>query len=61
MQLIISEWGDLITTIGGCLAPDKRVWYLVDYKWRRGKWKCTKLGQDKIMMDTNETREIVPL
>ena len=37
MQLIISEWGDLITTIGGCLAPDKRVWYLVDYKWIQGK------------------------
>ena len=61
MQLKISEWEDLIRITGGIPAPDKRVWYLVDYKWRRGKWKCTKLGQDKIMMDTNETREIVPL
>ena len=30
--LTISEWGDLISITRGCLAPDKRKWYLVDYK-----------------------------
>ena len=27
----------------------------------RGKWKCTNIGQDKILEDTNKTREKFPL
>ena len=41
---------------GGCLAPDKSVWYLVNYKYRQGKWKCMNPVQDKIMEATNKTR-----
>ena len=47
--------------MGGCLAPDKIAWYLVDYKWRRGKWKYTNPVQDKFLEATNKTTEIVPL
>ena len=47
--------------MGGCLAPDKNVWYLVDYEWIQGKSKCTNLGQDKILEANNKTREIVSL
>ena len=28
----ISEWEDLIRITGGCLAPDKSAWHLVDYE-----------------------------
>ena len=30
MKLVISELEDLIRIMGGCLAPDKSVWCLVD-------------------------------
>ena len=39
MKLVVSEWKYLIIIMGGCLAPDKSVCYLVGYEWRRGKWK----------------------
>ena len=42
------------------MVPYKSARYLVGYKWRRGKWKCTNLVQDKILEATNNTREIVP-
>ena len=61
MKLTISGWEYLIIFTGGCLAPDKSVWYLVDYKWIWSKWKCTKPGQNKILEATNKTREISPL
>ena len=44
----ISEWEDLIIITGGCLAPDKISWYLVDYEWRQGKWKCMNPGQESL-------------
>ena len=43
------------------MAPDKSAWYLVDYEWIQGKWKCTNPVQDKILEATNKTREVVPL
>ena len=60
-KFAISEWEDLIITAGGFLAADKIAWCLADYKWIRGKWKCTDPGQDTILEATNKTREIVPL
>ena len=56
MQLAISEWEYLIRITGGFLGPDKSVWYLVDYEWRREKWKFTNPGQDKILEATNKKR-----
>ena len=47
IQLSISEWGDLIRIMGGCLAPGKSAWCLFDHGWIRGKWKCTNLGKIK--------------
>ena len=48
IQLAISEWEDLIIVMGGSLAPDKISWYLVDYEWRQGKWKCMNPGQESL-------------
>ena len=61
MQLIILEWWYLIKITGGCLAPDKSAWRLVDYGCEQGKWKCTNSGQEKILEATNKAGEIVPL
>ena len=43
------------------MAPDKILWYLVDYEWIQQKRKCTNPGQDKILETTSKTREIIPL
>ena len=61
MQLAILEWGDLIRIMGGFLAPNKSAWYLVDYKWRRGKWKYKNPGKEKVLEATNKPGEIAPL
>ena len=61
MQLAIMEWEDLIRITGGFLIKYKSVWCLVDYEWRRGKWKCTNPRQGKNIEDTNKAGEIVPL
>ena len=61
MQIAILEWEDLIRITGGCLTQDKNAGYLVGYEWRRGKWKCTNTGQNKIMLATNKTGEFLTL
>ena len=61
MQLALSELEDLIKIMGCCLAPDKSARYLLDYQQRRGKWKCTNPGQDKLMLDTNKGGGVVTL
>ena len=58
IQTSVSEWEDLIRITGCCLVPDKSAWYLVYYKWRQGKWKCTNPGKDKFLKATNKTRKI---
>ena len=47
--------------MGGFMEPDKSAWYLVDYEWRRSKWKYTNPGQDKILEATNKAGEHFPL
>ena len=61
MKLTILEWEDLIMITGGCLAPDKSAWYLVDHEWIEGKRKCTNPGQEKIMKATNKAKVFFPL
>ena len=38
------------------MAPDKSAWFLVDYEWILGKWKCMNTGQDKILEAINKIR-----
>ena len=47
------EWEALIEVTGGCLAPNKIAWYLVDYEWNRVKCKCTNPGIQKPVMGGN--------
>ena len=61
MKLAIYEWEDLIRITGGCLAPGKSVWYLVNYEWKQAKWKCKNPGQENFLEDTNKAGEFDPL
>ena len=53
-HFLISEWEDLISITGGCMAPDKSAWYLVNYNWRWGKWKFTNLVQERVLEANNK-------
>ena len=48
-------------TTGGCLYLYKSAWYLIYYKRRQGKWKCTYSEQEKKLEANNKTGEIVTL
>ena len=54
-------WEDMIQETGGCLAPDKSKWYLIDYVWRNGKFKCIDpmIGSD--LTATTKSGEVVSL
>ena len=40
MQGQIDHWeGGLRATSGALLREDKSFWYMIDYKWKNGKWE----------------------
>ena len=47
--------------MGGCLAPEKSWWYLVDFVWKRGKWICENPGHDEDLVAKNSQGETVSL
>ena len=34
-------WEELVAVTGGCLVPNKSLWYLVDYMQKNCNWHCT--------------------
>ena len=39
MQSMLTLWDELMEVTGAAIAPDKCWWYLVDFTWKRGRWK----------------------
>jgi hypothetical protein len=39
MQDGLDLWEGLIKATGGALVPEKSFWYLIDFKWSKGKWR----------------------
>ena len=54
-------WEDMIRETGGCLAPDKSKWYLIDYVWSKGKFKCINPMMGSDLTATTKSGEIVSL
>jgi hypothetical protein len=46
MQRLINKWNQLVGVTGGILAPQKSWWYLVTYKYHKGKWIATDPSDD---------------
>jgi hypothetical protein len=38
MQEVVDCWEGGLRATGGALVPSKSYWYLLDFKWRHGKW-----------------------
>ena len=39
MQGAINAWEGGIRSTGGSIVPEKSFWYLIDFKWKSGKWR----------------------
>ena len=35
----MDTWEDLLKATGSALVPDKSFWYLINFKWKEGKWR----------------------
>lgn len=60
MQKSINDWEGGLRVSGGALAPDKSFWYMVLFKWNKGKWTYEKIKNhigDLNMRDINGIRK----
>ena len=44
LQGTLRTWDEVMQVNGAAIAPDKCWWYLVDFQWKRGKWKYHSPG-----------------
>lgn len=54
-------WESMIKQTGGCLVPEKSSWYLIDYVWRKGKFRCKNPLMDQDLEATTKQGEVVSL
>jgi hypothetical protein len=62
MQNGLDLWEGLLKVTGGVLVPDKRYWYLIDFKWKDGAWKYAIMEEtqfDLTMKDKDEIRHVL--
>ena len=45
MQGSINAWEGGIRSTGGAIVPEKSFWYLLDFKWKQGKWRYSTLAE----------------
>jgi hypothetical protein len=43
MEVIIQFFLDLLQVMGGDLAPEKCIWYLIDHRWNKGVSKLIQI------------------
>jgi hypothetical protein len=43
--MVVNKWHGLLSATGGDLAPEKSYWYLVELKWKQGKWMYTTVEE----------------
>ena len=53
--------GDLMEVTGGAIRIDKSWWYLVEYVWKRGKWKASDYTGTMDLVAAGSDGEMVSL
>ena len=61
MTDMIAMWDDLMEVNGGAIAPDKCWWYLVDFKWRKGKWHMVNGGEGHTLTVRDKDKNVCTL
>ena len=61
LQKVLTAWDRYMQVTGAAIAPDKCWWYLVDFKWVRGKWKYHDAGKDFTLTARDKNSTIHPL
>ena len=41
---MLKMWDELMEVTGAAIAPDKCWWYLVEFTWKKGRWKYSDTG-----------------
>ena len=54
IQKETTMWGDLLLATGGCLAPDKCFWYMLDYECCEGEWQPRELVDWELMIPVDD-------
>ena len=58
LQAVLNAWDKLMQVTGAAIAPDKCWWYLVDYKWTRGRWKHRDAGRGLTLQVRDKNRRV---
>lgn len=45
MQHSVTAWEGGLRATGGAIVPEKSFWYLVDFKWKAGKWTYKSIAE----------------
>ena len=61
MQEMIHSWKDLMQVTGATIATDKSWWYLVNFKWERGKWVTTDPLPDFDLWSYGDNNDFISL
>jgi hypothetical protein len=62
MQECLKTWEQAIDITGGQLEPSKTYWYLIQFRWKDGKWKYnTKTDTHAELFMTNADQQYVPV
>ena len=62
MQEGLNMWEGGIRATGGAIVPEKSHWYLVDFKWRNGKWSYALVDESPGILrvkDSSGTEQIL--
>ena len=46
LQAMLTLWDELMEVNGAAIATDKCWWYLIDFKWKGGKWSYVSAGKN---------------
>lgn len=61
MQNLVTKWNELVSVTGGTLAPHKSWWYLVTFKYQKGKWVATEPPEDFQIQIKNTSNQSVDI
>lgn len=54
-QKMLTWWIELLEGTGGALRPDKSFWYLVDFKFSKGRWRYRTSADMPGLLEVSES------
>ena len=61
LQAMLKLWDELMEVNGGAIATDKCWWYLIDFKWKGGKWGYQSVGKELSLKVRDKSNRVCEL